>query len=43
MIISFQCFVLRSKGKSVMIDTCIGADRKRDREGRQQFPDIEFV
>ena len=30
MIISFQCFVLRSKGKSVMIDTCIGADRKRE-------------
>jgi hypothetical protein len=28
MIISFQCFVLRSKGRSVMIDTCIGADRK---------------
>lgn len=30
MIISFQCFVLRSQGKSVMIDTCIGADRKRE-------------
>jgi glyoxylase-like metal-dependent hydrolase (beta-lactamase superfamily II) len=28
--ISFQCFVLRSRGKSVMIDTCIGADRKRE-------------
>jgi glyoxylase-like metal-dependent hydrolase (beta-lactamase superfamily II) len=28
--ISFQCFVLRSQGKSVMIDTCIGADRKRE-------------
>jgi glyoxylase-like metal-dependent hydrolase (beta-lactamase superfamily II) len=30
MIISFQCFVLRSKGRSVMIDTCIGADRQRE-------------
>ena len=30
MIISFQCFVLRSRGKNVMIDTCIGADRKRE-------------
>jgi glyoxylase-like metal-dependent hydrolase (beta-lactamase superfamily II) len=30
MIISFQCFVLRSKGRSVMIDTCIGADRDRE-------------
>jgi glyoxylase-like metal-dependent hydrolase (beta-lactamase superfamily II) len=30
MIISFQCFVLRSRGMSVMIDTCIGADRKRE-------------
>jgi glyoxylase-like metal-dependent hydrolase (beta-lactamase superfamily II) len=30
MIISFQCFVLRSKGRSVMIDTCIGADRERE-------------
>jgi len=28
--ISFQAFVLRSRGKSVMIDTCIGADRKRE-------------
>ena len=28
--ISFQCFVLRSRGKSVMIDTCIGADRQRE-------------
>jgi glyoxylase-like metal-dependent hydrolase (beta-lactamase superfamily II) len=28
--ISFQCFVLRSRDKSVMIDTCIGADRKRE-------------
>jgi len=30
MIISFQAFVLRSRGKTVMIDTCIGADRKRE-------------
>ncbi|HEV7631734.1 MAG TPA: MBL fold metallo-hydrolase [Steroidobacteraceae bacterium] len=30
MILSFQAFVLRSQGKSVMIDTCIGADRKRE-------------
>jgi glyoxylase-like metal-dependent hydrolase (beta-lactamase superfamily II) len=30
MILSFQCFVLRSRGMSVMIDTCIGADRKRE-------------
>src|SRR5688572_32799573 len=30
MIISSQCFVLRSQGKTVMIDTCIGADRKRE-------------
>ncbi|HUI60486.1 MAG TPA: MBL fold metallo-hydrolase [Steroidobacteraceae bacterium] len=28
--ISFQAFVLRSQGRSVMIDTCIGADRKRE-------------
>lgn len=28
--ISFQCFVLRSRGKSVMIDTCIGCDRRRE-------------
>ena len=28
--ISFQAFVLRSRGKNVMIDTCIGADRKRE-------------
>ena len=28
--ISFQAFVLRSRGKQVMIDTCIGADRKRE-------------
>jgi glyoxylase-like metal-dependent hydrolase (beta-lactamase superfamily II) len=30
MIISFQAFVLRSQGRSVMIDTCIGADRQRE-------------
>jgi glyoxylase-like metal-dependent hydrolase (beta-lactamase superfamily II) len=30
MILSFQCFALRSRGKNVMIDTCIGADRKRE-------------
>jgi glyoxylase-like metal-dependent hydrolase (beta-lactamase superfamily II) len=30
MIISFQCFVLRSKGRNVMIDTCIGAERERE-------------
>ncbi len=30
--ISFQAFVLRSRGRTVMIDTCIGADRKREYE-----------
>jgi len=30
--ISFQAFALRSRGKNVMIDTCIGADRKREYE-----------
>ena len=30
--ISFQAFVLRSRGRSIMIDTCIGADRKREYE-----------
>ncbi|MEP7314401.1 MAG: MBL fold metallo-hydrolase [Pseudomonadota bacterium] len=30
MILSFQAFVLRSRGKTVMIDTCIGADRQRE-------------
>jgi glyoxylase-like metal-dependent hydrolase (beta-lactamase superfamily II) len=30
MIISFQCFVLRSKGRVAMIDTCIGNDRNRE-------------
>jgi glyoxylase-like metal-dependent hydrolase (beta-lactamase superfamily II) len=28
--ISFQAFVLRSRGRNVMIDTCIGADRQRE-------------
>jgi glyoxylase-like metal-dependent hydrolase (beta-lactamase superfamily II) len=32
MLISFQCFVLRSRDKRVMIDTCIGADRQREYE-----------
>jgi glyoxylase-like metal-dependent hydrolase (beta-lactamase superfamily II) len=32
MIISFQCFVLRSKGRTAMIDTCIGNDRQREFE-----------
>ena len=30
MLISFQCFVLRSRDKCVMIDTCVGADRQRE-------------
>jgi len=30
MIINFQCFVLSSRGRNVMIDTCIGADRERE-------------
>jgi glyoxylase-like metal-dependent hydrolase (beta-lactamase superfamily II) len=30
MLISFQAFVLRSRGQNVMIDTCIGADRQRE-------------
>ena len=30
MLISFQCFALRSGDKRVMIDTCIGADRQRE-------------
>jgi glyoxylase-like metal-dependent hydrolase (beta-lactamase superfamily II) len=30
MLISFQCFVLASRDKRVMIDTCIGADRQRE-------------
>jgi len=28
--ISFQAFALRSRGRNFMIDTCIGADRKRE-------------
>ena len=32
MIISFQCFVLRSRGRTAMIDTCIGNDRQREFE-----------
>src|SRR4051812_4039417 len=28
--ISFQAFALKSMGKMVMIDTCIGADRERE-------------
>jgi glyoxylase-like metal-dependent hydrolase (beta-lactamase superfamily II) len=32
MIISFQCFVLRSQGRTAMIDTCIGNDRRREFE-----------
>ena len=30
MILSFQAFVLRSRGRSFMIDTCIGNDRHRE-------------
>ena len=30
MILSFQAFVLRSRGKAYMIDTCIGNDRQRE-------------
>ena len=30
MLISFQCFVLSSRDRRVMIDTCIGADRQRE-------------
>jgi glyoxylase-like metal-dependent hydrolase (beta-lactamase superfamily II) len=32
MILSFQAFVLRSRGKSFMIDTCIGSGRQREYE-----------
>jgi glyoxylase-like metal-dependent hydrolase (beta-lactamase superfamily II) len=32
MILSFQAFVLRSRGKTFMIDTCIGNDRQREFE-----------
>jgi len=28
--VSFQAFVLRSRGMNVMIDTCVGADRQRE-------------
>lgn len=30
MIISFQCFVMRTPGHQIMLDTCIGADRQRE-------------
>jgi glyoxylase-like metal-dependent hydrolase (beta-lactamase superfamily II) len=30
MLLSFQCFVLSTQGRNVMIDTCIGADRERE-------------
>lgn len=30
MILNFQAFVLRSRGRTMMIDTCIGADRQRE-------------
>src|SRR4029079_11127662 len=30
MIISFQCFVMRTKEHRIMLDTCIGSDRKRE-------------
>lgn len=30
MIISFQCFVLKTPDYSIMLDTCIGADRQRE-------------
>ena len=30
MIISFQCFVMRTPKHAIMLDTCIGADRKRE-------------
>ena len=30
MLISFQCFVLKSRDRCVMIDTCIGNDRQRE-------------
>ncbi len=30
MVLSFQAFVLRSRGKTFMIDTCIGNDRQRE-------------
>jgi glyoxylase-like metal-dependent hydrolase (beta-lactamase superfamily II) len=30
MIISFQCFVMRTKERQIMLDTCIGNDRARE-------------
>ena len=30
MIISFQCFVMRTPERQIMLDTCIGADRQRE-------------
>jgi len=30
MIISFQCFVMRTREHRIMLDTCIGSDRKRE-------------
>jgi len=30
MIISFQCFVMRTNEHQIMLDTCIGSDRKRE-------------
>ena len=30
MLISFQCFVMRTREHRIMLDTCIGSDRKRE-------------
>jgi glyoxylase-like metal-dependent hydrolase (beta-lactamase superfamily II) len=30
MILSFQCFVMRTKTRQIMLDTCIGNDRQRE-------------
>jgi glyoxylase-like metal-dependent hydrolase (beta-lactamase superfamily II) len=30
MIISFQCFVMRTANRQIMLDTCIGSDRQRE-------------
>ena len=30
MIISFQCFVMKTPQHKIMLDTCIGADRQRE-------------
>lgn len=30
MLLSFQCFVMRTKERQIMLDTCIGADRQRE-------------